>query len=216
MIFVLVMSTGVNVSFVTDFDFSHDSCVRRNSLIPFTLQAYERFLPEQVQFCEERVKNFKINMSVRQLTSTRKRQLSFTGNGRYSVLKTSSSSRAPTTLISSETTFPIAAASMTSDVSPNAPTVGEAVAPIYIFFRTGPSSTHSLQRYKTLVLSISFSSCSFRCNLCLNFQCRVLFTFLYFGPFTPFFFSVFLCSLIIRVGATTNLEGGSGRSIDLL
>jgi hypothetical protein len=33
-------------------------------------------------------------------------------------------------LISSETTFPIAAASMTSDVAPNAPTAGEEVAPI--------------------------------------------------------------------------------------
>ena len=29
------------------------------------------------------------------------------------------------------------------------------------------------------------------------------------------FLSTFLCSLVIRVGATTNLEGGSGRSIDL-
>jgi hypothetical protein len=48
----------------------------------------------------------------------------------------------------------------------------------YIFFRAGPSTTHSLQRYKTLVLSISFSSCSFRCNLCINFQCRAFFTFL--------------------------------------
>ena len=130
MIFVLVMPAGVNVSFVKDFDFSHDSWVRRDSLTPFALQAYERFLTEQVQFCEERAKNSKINMYARQLTSARKRQLSFTGNVRYSVLKTSSSSRAPTTLISSETTFPIAAASMTSDVAPNAPTAGEAVAPI--------------------------------------------------------------------------------------
>jgi hypothetical protein len=97
---------------------------------PFALQVYERFLTEQVQFCEERVKNSKINMYARQLTSALKRQLSFTGNGRYSVLKTSSSSRAPTTLISSETTFPIATPSMTSDVAPNAPTAGEVVDPI--------------------------------------------------------------------------------------
>jgi hypothetical protein len=83
-----------------------------------------------VSFVKERAKNSKINMYARQLTSARKRQLSFTGNGRYLVLKTSSSSRAPTTLISSETTFPIAAASMTSDVAPNAPTAGEAFAPI--------------------------------------------------------------------------------------
>jgi hypothetical protein len=86
MIFVLVMSAGVNVSFVKDFDFSHDSWVRRNSLTPFALQAYERFLTEQVQVCEERVKNSNIYMYARQLTSVRKRQLSFTGNGRYSVL----------------------------------------------------------------------------------------------------------------------------------
>ncbi len=103
-----------------------------NSLTPLALQAYQRFLTEHAQFCEERAKNSKINMYARQLTSSRKRLLSFTGNGRYSVLKTSSSSRAPTTLISSETTFPMAAASMTSDVAPNAPTAGEAsaVAPI--------------------------------------------------------------------------------------
>jgi hypothetical protein len=130
MIFVLVMPAGVNVSFVKDFDFSHDSWVSRNSLTPFTLQSYERFLTEQVQFCEVRVKNSKINRYVRQLTSVRNRQMSFTGNGRYSVLKTSSSSRAPTTLISSETIFPIAAELMTSDVAPNAPTAGEAVAAI--------------------------------------------------------------------------------------
>jgi hypothetical protein len=49
--------------------------------------------------------------------------LSFTGNDRYSVLKTSSSSRAPTT-------SPIADTSKTSDVAPNAPTEGEEVAPI--------------------------------------------------------------------------------------
>ncbi len=130
MIFALVMSDGVNVSFVKDFDFSHGSWVSRNSLTPFVLQTYDRFLIEQVQFCEERAKNSKINMYARQLTSARKRQLSYTGNGRYSVLKTSSSSRVPTHLISSETTIPIAAASMTSDVAPNSPTTGDAVAPI--------------------------------------------------------------------------------------
>jgi len=62
MIFALVMPAGVNVSFVKDFDFSHDSWVRRNNLTPFALQAYDRFLTEQVQFCEERAKNSKINM----------------------------------------------------------------------------------------------------------------------------------------------------------
>jgi hypothetical protein len=117
------MSVGVNVSFVKDFDFSLDFWVRRNNFTPFALQAYKRFLTEQAQFCEERTKNSKINMYARQLTSARKRD-------RYSVLKTSSSSRAPTTLISSEATSPIAAASMTSDVVLNAPTTGEAVAPI--------------------------------------------------------------------------------------
>ncbi len=55
-----------------DFYFSHDSWVKCNNLTPFELQAYERFLTEQVQFCEERVKNSKINMYDRQLTSTRK------------------------------------------------------------------------------------------------------------------------------------------------
>ena len=106
-----------------DFDVSHDSWVRCNSLTPLALQAYEQFLTEHVQFCEERAKNSKINMYAQQLISARKRLLSFTGNGRYSVLKTSSSSRAPTT-------SPIAATSKTSDVAPNAPTAGEAVAPI--------------------------------------------------------------------------------------
>jgi hypothetical protein len=108
-----------------DFDASHDSWVKRKNITPLALQTYEQFLTEHVQFCEERAKNSKINMYAQQLVSARKRLLSFTGNGRYSVLKSSS-----TTLISSETTFPIAAASMTSDVAPNAPTAGEAVAPI--------------------------------------------------------------------------------------
>jgi hypothetical protein len=106
-----------------DFDASHDSWVSRKSLTPPALQAYEQFLTEHVQFCEERVKNSKINMHDQQLISARKQLLSFTGNGRYSVRKTSSSSRAPTT-------SPIAVTSKTSDVAPNAPTAGEVVAPI--------------------------------------------------------------------------------------
>jgi hypothetical protein len=60
MIFALVMPAGVNVSFFKNFDFSHDSWVRRNSLTPFTLQAYDRFLTEQVQLCEDRDKNSQI------------------------------------------------------------------------------------------------------------------------------------------------------------
>ncbi len=113
-----------------DFDVSHDSWVQRKFLTPLALQAYERFLTEHVRFCEERAKNSKLK-SPFHLQSARKRLLSFTGNGRYSVLKTSSSSRAPTNLISSPTTSPVAAAaSKTSDVAPNAPTAGEAVAPI--------------------------------------------------------------------------------------
>jgi hypothetical protein len=40
-----------------DFDASHDSWVRSKSLTPLALQAYEQFLAEHVQFCEERAKN---------------------------------------------------------------------------------------------------------------------------------------------------------------
>jgi hypothetical protein len=123
-----------------DFDVSHDSWVKRKFLTPLALQAYEQFLTEHVRFCEER-ENSKLkstnlhrrkpNSISQQLKSARARLLSFTGNGRYSVLKTSSSSRASTDLLSSPTTSPVAAAaSKTSDVAPNAPTVGEAVAPI--------------------------------------------------------------------------------------
>ena len=114
-----------------DFDVSHDSWVQRKFLTPLALQAYERFLTEHVRFCEERARNSKLKTPFLHLKSARKRLLSFTGNGCYSVLKTSSSSRAPTNLISSPTTSPVAAAaSKTSDVAPNAPTAGEAVAPI--------------------------------------------------------------------------------------
>ncbi len=115
-----------------DFDVSHDSWIKRRFLTPLALAAYERFLTEHVRFCEGRDQQFVTvpKMYAEQLKSACERLATFTGNGRYSVLKTSSSSRAPTTLISSETTFPIAAASMTSDVVPNAPTAGEAVAPI--------------------------------------------------------------------------------------
>jgi hypothetical protein len=118
-----------------DFDVSHDSWVKRKFLTPLAFQAYEQFLTEHVRFCEEREtsKLHKINSHRKpkspsqQLKSARERLLSFTGNGRYSVLKISSSSCAPPTLISPETTFPVAA---TSNVVPNAPTAGEAVAPI--------------------------------------------------------------------------------------
>ena len=122
-----------------DFDVSHDSWVKRKFLTPLALQAYEQFLTEHVRFCEERLEYFKLKSTnsnrklkspSQQLKSARERLLSFTDNGRYSVLKTSSSSRAPTTLISPETTSPIAVTSKTSDVAPNAPTTGEAVAPI--------------------------------------------------------------------------------------
>ncbi len=116
-------------------DFSHDSWVDRKFLTPLALQAYEQFLTEHVRFCEEREtsKHQKTNSHRKpkspsqQLKSARERLLSFTGNDRYSVLKISSSSCAPPTLSSPETTFPVAA---TSNVAPNAPTVGEVVAPI--------------------------------------------------------------------------------------
>ena len=106
-----------------DFDASHDSWVLRKFLTPLALQAYERFLTEHVQVCEDRVKNSKLKSPLQHLKSAREWLFSFTGTGRYSVLKTSSSSRVPTT-------SPIAATSETSDVAPNAPTAGEAVAPI--------------------------------------------------------------------------------------
>jgi hypothetical protein len=106
-----------------DFDVSHDSWVHRKILTPLALQAYERFLTEHVQVCEDRTKNSKLKSPLHHLRSAREWLFSFTGNGRYSVLKTSSSSRAPTT-------SPIAATSQTSDVAPYAPTAGETVAPI--------------------------------------------------------------------------------------
>jgi hypothetical protein len=109
-----------------DFDVSHDSWVKRKFLTPPALQAYERFLTEHVRFCEERVKGLVHvpKMYVQQLKSARERLCTFTGNGRYSVFKTSATSLGPTS-------SPLAAASKTSDVAPDAPTAGEAVvAPI--------------------------------------------------------------------------------------
>ena len=109
-----------------DFDVSHDSWVKRRFLTPLALQAYERFLTEHVRFCEERAKNFVHvpKLYAQQLKSARERLFTFTGNGRYSVLKTSASSS------DEPTTSPLAAASKTSDVAPAAPLAGEAVAPI--------------------------------------------------------------------------------------
>ncbi len=107
-----------------DFDVSHDSWVQRKFLTPLALQAYERFLTELVQVCENRAKNSKLKSPLQHLKSVRERLFSFTGNGLYSVLKTSSSSRVPTT-------SPIAVTSQTSDVAPHAPTEGEEVAPIF-------------------------------------------------------------------------------------
>ncbi len=121
----------LTVSFVSkDFDVSHDSWVKRKSLTPLVLQPYEQFLTEHVQFREQRAHNSTIEMYAQQLKSARESLLSFTGNGRHSALQTSSSSRVPTSLTSPETTFPIAVTSKTFDVAPNAPTVGEAFAPI--------------------------------------------------------------------------------------
>ncbi len=106
-----------------DFDVSHDSWVQRKFLTPLAFQAYDRFLTEHVQVCEDRSKNSNLKSPLDHLKSAREWLFSFTGNGRYSVLKTSSSSRAPTT-------SPIAVTSQTSDVAPNVPKTGEAVAPI--------------------------------------------------------------------------------------
>jgi hypothetical protein len=93
-----------------DFDVNHDSWVRRKFLTPLALQAYERFLTERVRFCEvrvsaEHIRQPNLKTLVQNLKSARN-------------------------LPSSATTSPIAAASKTSDVAPNAPTAGEAVAPI--------------------------------------------------------------------------------------
>jgi hypothetical protein len=107
-----------------DFDASHDSWVQRKFLTPLALQAYERFLTEHVRFCEKHAKNSKLPSLANSLRSAHACLSSFTGNGRYSVLKTSNS------LPSLATTSPIAAASKTSDVASNAPTAGVAVAPI--------------------------------------------------------------------------------------
>ena len=107
-----------------DFDVSHDSWVRRQFLTPLALQAYETFLTEHVRFLESRATSSKLQSLTRNLQSARARLLSFTGaQGLYSVLKTSATSLGPTS-------SPLAAASKTSDVALNAPTVGEAVAPI--------------------------------------------------------------------------------------
>jgi hypothetical protein len=108
-----------------DFDVSHDSWIKRRFPTPLALAAYERFLTEHVRFCEGRAQHFVTvpKMYVQQLKSARERLVTFTGNGRYSVLQTSSSSDV-------STTSPLVAASKTSDVAPNAPTAGEAVTPI--------------------------------------------------------------------------------------
>jgi hypothetical protein len=107
-----------------DFDVSHDSWVRRKHLTPLALQAYEQFLTEHVRFCEERVKNSKLPSLAQNLRLARAYLSSFTGHGRYSVLKDSN------TLPSSATNSPFAATSKTSVVAPIAPTAGDAVAPI--------------------------------------------------------------------------------------
>ena len=62
-------------------------------------------------------------MYAQKLKSARDHLFTFTGNGRYSVLKTSTSLHEPTT-------SPITSASKTSDTTPDTPTPGGAVAPI--------------------------------------------------------------------------------------
>ena len=81
-------------------------------------------MTEHVRFCEGRAKNSRILSLAKNLRSALACLSSLTGHGRYSVLKTCDD------LPSSATTSPIAEASKTSDVAPNAPTAGVEVAPI--------------------------------------------------------------------------------------
>jgi hypothetical protein len=50
-----------------DFDVSHDSWVQRKFLSPLALQAYDRFLTEHVQVCEDRAKNSKLKSPLQHL-----------------------------------------------------------------------------------------------------------------------------------------------------
>jgi hypothetical protein len=59
-------------------------------------------------------------------------------------------------LPSSETNSPIAATSKTSDVVPYRSHFGRSGCCYFYIFRTGHSSTHTLQRFKSLILRISF------------------------------------------------------------
>ncbi len=85
-----------------DFDVSHDSWVRCKLLTPLALQTYEQLLTEHARFCEGHVKNSKIPSLDQNLRLARVYLSSFTGHGRYSVLKDFNS------LSSSATNFPIA------------------------------------------------------------------------------------------------------------
>jgi hypothetical protein len=123
-----------------------------------------------------------------------------------------SSSRAPTT-------SPITVTSQTSDVAPHAPTEGEEVTPI-----STSSSGRVLRRpthYKDtrryyLVFLFLLALSDVMCVSIFSVDPSLLSCIM--GPSLLcffFFLSTFLCSLGIRVGATTNLEGGSGRAVDL-
>ncbi len=148
-----------------DFDVSHDSWVRCKLLTPFALQSYEQFLTEHVRFCEERFKNSKLPSLAQNLRLARAYLSSFTGHGRYSVLKDSNS------VPSSATNSPIDATSKTSDVAPIAPTTGEAVAPIStssgrVIRR--PTFYRDSRRYY-LVFLVSFFFLFFQMYLCVSF-----------------------------------------------
>ena len=85
----------------------------------------------------------------------------------------------------------------------------------YIYFRAGPSSTCALQGLKTLVLHFFFSSCFPDVILCIISSVEPSLLSGILGPALPCFRTPFLFSVSLRVETTTNLEGGSGRSVDL-
>jgi hypothetical protein len=119
-----------------DFDTSHDTWIRRHSVTPLALQAYEEFLTTHAEASRRLAARTHHKSDITRSQTDRKHLESFIGRaGAFSVLRRQSSnvdtSVQPSVRDTSPSaSSPVATASETSDVAQNAPSAEFEVAPV--------------------------------------------------------------------------------------
>jgi hypothetical protein len=111
-----------------DFDVSHDSWIRRHSVTPLVLQAYEEFLTGHVVASQRLADRTHHKSDISRAQAARAHLVSFIGRaGAFSVLRRQSSnvetSVQHSVWNSPSVSSPVVTASETSDVAKNAPSV---------------------------------------------------------------------------------------------